>query len=392
MKGHITDMSKVVEVNFGSTRKAIGSYIFKVQIKTGVWRKIQISKTATLDKLHKAILTAYDFDNDHLYAFFMDNKAWSDYDSYWSPYNEEGPYANRKKLLDLDFVKGKKFMYLYDFGDEWHFTVSFEKEIGNETKKPVIIQIKGDAPLQYPDWSYDEDDDEMGDEADYDSDKLEPIDDKVNEDAEIGIDLTLKYISPIEYVKINGYPVTGIDFLAMDFVNLAGYVIKEKYNLANAKIKTALIGALPKIKVFYLHCQVCDNRCYHKISSTINLEAMCKKNSILTDGMPENLIENKMTNFIYLEFVANFATILYEELRKVTGKAKADEMRQSVANVLIRYISDNCIKDCKDKCLITHDQNAYCDFCAVADGNLLCPKDNSRLYDIIKATPEDMID
>ena len=397
MKGDITDMSEVIKIEFRKKKDAVGSYIFKVQLETGVWRKIQISKNATLDRLHKEILTAYEFDDDHLYAFFMDNKAWSDYNSYWSSYNDEGPYANRKKLSALNLVKGKKFMYLFDFGDEWRFTVSLFKEIDDETKNPVVIEAKGDAPLQYPDWDEEEDEwDEEEDEwvKDHEDDEEvedEYINDKQNEDVEIGVDLSLKYISPEEYIKKNGYPVKKIDFLILDFINLAGHVIKEEYNLANAKIKTALTAAMPKMKAFYKHCQTCDGGCYQKFDDTINLKVLCQEKGIITDGMPENLIENKLKNFIYLEFVVNFVTNLYEELRKVTGKAKVDEMCQSVTNVLLRYISDNCIGECKDQCLKNHDQNAYCDFCNVTDDHLPCPKDNERLYETIKATPEDMI-
>jgi len=149
-------MNKAIKSEFDQTKDTAGSYVFKVKFKAGVWRKIQISKTATLDRLNKIILTAYDFDDDHLYAFFMNNKAWSYSDSYWSPNNDEGPYANKKKLVSLNLEKGKKFMYLFDFGDEWRFTISLEKETNDVTKEPVIIQSKGEAPLQYPDYDDEE--------------------------------------------------------------------------------------------------------------------------------------------------------------------------------------------------------------------------------------------
>ena len=70
-------------------------YTFKVELDKATWRKIRIAESATLDKLHQAIFGAFQFSDDHLYAFFMDNKAWSERgESYWLPYNDEGPYAD----------------------------------------------------------------------------------------------------------------------------------------------------------------------------------------------------------------------------------------------------------------------------------------------------------
>jgi hypothetical protein len=39
--------------------------------------------------LHSAILDAFDFDDDHAHAFFMDNHIWSDNDSYYCDLLEE---------------------------------------------------------------------------------------------------------------------------------------------------------------------------------------------------------------------------------------------------------------------------------------------------------------
>ena len=50
------------------------TYIISVSLKKGCYRHIQIASDKTLDELSQAILSAFDFDNDHLHAFFMDNK------------------------------------------------------------------------------------------------------------------------------------------------------------------------------------------------------------------------------------------------------------------------------------------------------------------------------
>lgn len=54
------------------------TYTFHVSIPgTGrVWRKIELVEEHTLQDLHWAIQSAFDFYDDHLYSFFMSGKAW----------------------------------------------------------------------------------------------------------------------------------------------------------------------------------------------------------------------------------------------------------------------------------------------------------------------------
>jgi len=55
----------------------MGSYVISVSLGTGCYRHIKISSSATLFRLHQAILNAFEFEDDHMHAFFMDNKRWS---------------------------------------------------------------------------------------------------------------------------------------------------------------------------------------------------------------------------------------------------------------------------------------------------------------------------
>ena len=125
-------------------------YVVKVLLKRGVWRRIQIGSKHTLYDLHKTILEAFGFSEDHLYAFFMEGKPWQG-EAYWSQDNDEGPYANKIKIESLDLEVKRKFLYLYDFGDEWRFEVQIEKIVESEIVllKPVVVEIKGESPEQY---------------------------------------------------------------------------------------------------------------------------------------------------------------------------------------------------------------------------------------------------
>lgn len=127
-----------------------GTYLLKISLSRGTWRKIEIAARHNLHKLHLAIQDAFDFDDDHLYCFFMDNKKWS-YDRYVSPLDDEGPCADEVVIGELGLYPGKIFLYLFDYGAEWDFKIEVE-EINSDKPLPLIPQIvatRGEAPEQY---------------------------------------------------------------------------------------------------------------------------------------------------------------------------------------------------------------------------------------------------
>ena len=126
-----------------------GNFVFKVNLGK-IWRTIGISSENTLHDLHLAIQEAFNFDNDHLYAFYMDNHRFSDY-RFNCPYSDDGPWADDAVIGNIDLIVNQKFLYLFDFGDEWHFDVRL---VDIQTDKPVlskpeVLQQKGEAPEQY---------------------------------------------------------------------------------------------------------------------------------------------------------------------------------------------------------------------------------------------------
>ena len=136
-----------------------GNYTFKVMLDKITWRKIKLSHQHTLEALHLSIQEAFDFDNDHLYSFFMDGKRYSE-DAYHSSWGDEEPFAENAVIGELGLYTGQKILYLFDYGDSWEFVVQLLaiEENEEELKKPQITEIKGEAPPQYG--FYDDDDDE----------------------------------------------------------------------------------------------------------------------------------------------------------------------------------------------------------------------------------------
>lgn len=134
--------------NRHSSRKP-GTCVLSVSLGTGCYRHIRVSDTILLSDLAEVILQAFDFDNDHLHAFFMDNREWSSKDSYFL--DDPGRSTKRFALYDTGLETGKKFKFLFDFGDEWIFQCKVLRLTDDFTVSPQVIRSKGEAPAQYPD-------------------------------------------------------------------------------------------------------------------------------------------------------------------------------------------------------------------------------------------------
>jgi len=127
--------------------------VFKVMLNDKVWRRFKLSSLHTMHELHLAIQDAFNFDNDHLYAFFMDGKAWSS-KAIWDPRAEDYPCADIAVLDRLKLTEGQRILYLYDYGDEIKLNIRVEEILHEEASplRPLLIEKKGNPPEPYYEW------------------------------------------------------------------------------------------------------------------------------------------------------------------------------------------------------------------------------------------------
>jgi hypothetical protein len=136
---------------------------------TEVWREIEVAANQTLADLGNAIPLAFDFDDPHLWSFFLSGKAW-DRASEYALHSEPNLFggarpraAGRVSIREapLPGTTGKKeFLFLFDYGDEWHFGVKLRRvteQVEPGAQYPRVVASHGDAPPQYPDPEDDED-------------------------------------------------------------------------------------------------------------------------------------------------------------------------------------------------------------------------------------------
>ncbi len=126
----------------------------------GDWSaNIEVDESATLEDLHNAIQEAVNFENDHLYCFYLSRTDRSRSREY---FDDENGLIFSKTLKDLFPLPAKQCLfYLFDWGDEWVFKISPSRKRPHEPVKgvtyPRFESESGVKPVQYP---RDEDDEE----------------------------------------------------------------------------------------------------------------------------------------------------------------------------------------------------------------------------------------
>jgi hypothetical protein len=156
------------------------TYTFRVRILGGVyappdgrqiWRELELTGNQTLGDLGEAIPLAFGFDDPHLWSFFLSGKPWDDATEYARSPSPDPTGGRRARAADRlrirDAPAGKEFLFLFDYGDEWHFGVRLvrtRKAPEPDAQYPRVVASRGQAPPQYPpvedDWDEQPEDDE----------------------------------------------------------------------------------------------------------------------------------------------------------------------------------------------------------------------------------------
>jgi hypothetical protein len=132
-----------------------GTFVFRVSIGKGMWRRIAMPADAKLDSLASWILRAVNFDSDHLYEFNYRDRLGAER-SIFHPMMEEGPSTDEAAIADVPLEPGQSMEFHFDFGDDWRFDVKLERiePPGAKIKAPAILERHGKSPKQYAggDW------------------------------------------------------------------------------------------------------------------------------------------------------------------------------------------------------------------------------------------------
>ncbi|MEN8905417.1 MAG: plasmid pRiA4b ORF-3 family protein [Clostridiales bacterium] len=112
-----------------------------VDINPPIWRRLVIPSNITFYKLHKIIQAVFDWQDYHLFEFNIYNINLGLPDE--SGFGENPDKNAKREKIDSYFKKGVKFIYTYDFGDNWEHKISVEDILEGEEDKKYPVCIKG---------------------------------------------------------------------------------------------------------------------------------------------------------------------------------------------------------------------------------------------------------
>jgi hypothetical protein len=135
---------------------------FKVQlfdIEPEIWRRIVLPASFTLFGLHAVIQAVMGWQDGHLHMFVIDGQRYGlpddDQDSNYSILEE----ANHR--LNSLLSEGQKFLYVYDFGDDWRHEITVEDIRDGSSEEVLPTCIAGEracppedcgGPHMYPEF------------------------------------------------------------------------------------------------------------------------------------------------------------------------------------------------------------------------------------------------
>jgi hypothetical protein len=124
-------------------------YVLRItleEVEPPVWRRLQVSGSVTLERLHAIIQKTMGWHDVHLHEFRIDGKR------YGQPEPDEPHYKVEPEwkltLRAAAPTEGARFHYIYDFGDGWRHEVAVEgiKAPAAPLKHPVCLAGKRACP------------------------------------------------------------------------------------------------------------------------------------------------------------------------------------------------------------------------------------------------------
>jgi hypothetical protein len=135
-------------------RGSVVAYTLRVNHRAlpEVWRDIELAEDNTLEDLHLTIQSAFGWNDDHLYSFFLSSKRDGSVEI-GSPWSDTAWHTHQVEMAQLDLAEGRSFLYFFDYGDshEFDITVLAVNELAPKANYPRILNYHGQAPPQYPD-------------------------------------------------------------------------------------------------------------------------------------------------------------------------------------------------------------------------------------------------
>lgn len=92
-----------------------------------IWRRILVAEDTSLAKLHRILQVTMGWWDCHLHQFTIHGQDYGVPDQYLSPFESRTENEKNAKLMAVVHGEKDRFVYEYDFGDDWLHHIVVEK-------------------------------------------------------------------------------------------------------------------------------------------------------------------------------------------------------------------------------------------------------------------------
>src|ERR1700682_3104205 len=109
-----------------------------------IWRRVQAPGTLSLAACHDVIQTVFGWTDTHFHQFVIAGRTHGQPDDFDEAVEDESGVS----LAQAAGTRTKRFLYVYDFGDNWEHDVAVEKIVaGNSgSERPLCLGGKRPRP------------------------------------------------------------------------------------------------------------------------------------------------------------------------------------------------------------------------------------------------------
>jgi Plasmid pRiA4b ORF-3-like protein len=150
-------LSQAARFVLGRNRSEVAGrsvFVFEAELLnvSGVSAKVAVAGHEHLTALHDAIQQAFNWENDHLYSFWLDGEFWGDAAAELViPGAPDTDSRTADVPVDeLRLKAGARIAYVFDYGDEWRVMLTLGKRVDGGDARPRVSDQRGTAPPQYP--------------------------------------------------------------------------------------------------------------------------------------------------------------------------------------------------------------------------------------------------
>lgn len=96
-------------------------------IEPPIWRRLLVPRSVTLAELHRVIQAAFGWLDSHLHEFEIGGLRFADPELLEGGFSEGSRVLPERAVRLWDFRhQAPPFLYVYDFGDDWHHQIEIE--------------------------------------------------------------------------------------------------------------------------------------------------------------------------------------------------------------------------------------------------------------------------